>query len=257
MNADLPRPYTGSLTFSVVLPTYNEKDNITPLMETILRSVPGAEIVVVDDDSPDGTWKVVQDFAEGRSSIQLLRRTDKKGLVSALNDGISLTHGEIVGWLDCDLSMPPELYPEFLRKIEGGFDFVAGSRFVDGGGVEIISGSEDTVSSFMLSLALNKFTQLILGRDFKDYTSGFIALRKEILDKNPLRGDYGEYFIELAYRAKKGGYKLAEIPYLCRARTWGVSKTGTNLFQYFRRGMKYLAVTLKMRFSRLSERRER
>ena len=250
MNPDNFHYYKGVLSFSVVLPTYNEKDNIIPLMESVLKSVPGAEVVVVDDDSPDGTWKIVQEFAAGKPDVRLLRRIDKKGLVSALNDGIALAKGEIVGWMDCDLSMPPELYPEFLNKIDEGYDFVAGSRFVDGGGVEIISGSSDTAISFLLSRFLNKFVQSFLGKDFKDYTSGFVAIRKKVLAEFPLRGDYGEYFIELAYRAKKRGYKLTEIPYLCRARTQGVSKTGTNLFHYFKRGIKYIFVTLKMKFSR-------
>ena len=82
-----------------------------------------------------------------------------------------------------------------------------GSRFVKGGGVQIITGSNDTLLAYLMSVALNKSIQRILGRAFKDYTSGFIAFRRKVLDKISLRGDYGEYFIDFIYRARKLGYE--------------------------------------------------
>jgi dolichol-phosphate mannosyltransferase len=93
----------------------------------------------------------------------------------------------------------------------------------------------------------------MLDSNIKDYTSGFICIKKDILDNTPLKGDYGEYFIELIYRAKKMGYRIIEVPYLCRARTKGTSKTGTNIFHYLKKGVKYILVTLKLKFSRIKK----
>ncbi len=118
---------------SVILPTYNERENIGRLVERIFRSVNDSlQIIVVDDDSPDGTWKVVQEIAERDNRVRLLRRVGRRGLRSALVEGISLAQGEIVVWMDCDFSMPPEIVPHLVREI-GAFDIVIGSRYVEGG----------------------------------------------------------------------------------------------------------------------------
>lgn len=236
---------------SVILPTYNEKENITLLISEVFRHVPyETEIIVVDDDSPDETWRVVMELAKKNKNLRLLRRMDKRGLVSALNDGIAASEGNVVAWMDSDLSMPPEKLKELLEKIDEGFDAAVASRFVKGGGIEIITGSRDTALAYILSLSLNRFVQKMLNSSFKDYTSGFIALRKEILEKNPLRGDYGEYFIELIHRTRKKGYTTVEIPYISLARQRGTSKTGTHLFQYLKRGVKYIKVAVRLKFTK-------
>ena len=99
--------HAGDLV-SVVLPTYDERDNIGPLIEGILDHVQRpVEIIVVDDDSPDGTWQVVQEMAAD-PRIRLLRRMDERGLTSALMAGIHHARGDVIAWMDCDLSMPPE-----------------------------------------------------------------------------------------------------------------------------------------------------
>lgn len=237
---------------SVVLPTYNEKQNIVVLIEKIFKYLDqNTEILVVDDNSPDGTWQIVEELTQTYPNLRLIRRLDKRGLTSALTDGIDAAAGDIVAWMDCDLSMPPEKLKELKDKIDEGYDAVVASRFVKGGGVEIRTGSTDTVFAYMLSLSLNRFIQTILDSSFKDYTSGFIMIKKSILEEIPLKGDYGEYFIDLIHRMRKKGYRTIEIPYLCLARQQGVSKTGTNLFQYMKRGSKYLKVTLGLKFSKL------
>jgi dolichol-phosphate mannosyltransferase len=239
---------------SIILPTYNEKDNIVPLIQTILNNIGNeSEIIVVDDNSPDGTWKEVETLAESRKNIVLVRRTDKRGLVSALNDGIALARGETVVWMDCDFSMPPEEIKNLLACIDRGYDVAVGSRFVKGGGVEIVTESQDTATAYLMSRFLNKFIQTVLLRSFKDYTSGFIAIKKKVLGDIPLKGDYGEYFIDLTYRAIKKGYKVIEIPYLCKARKSGVSKTGTRSFHYFTKGLKYIILTFKLKFTKIKK----
>jgi dolichol-phosphate mannosyltransferase len=241
---------------SVVLPTYNERENIGPLILEILNHTPqNTEVIVVDDNSPDGTWEVVEDLQKSLPNLYLLRRIDKKGLTSALRDGIAYSKGEIIVWSDCDFSMPPSKIEELLRGIAQGQDVLVGSRFVKGGGVQIVAGSNDTLRAYLMSLTLNKFIQRVLGRAFKDYTSGFIALRRTVLDKIPLRGDYGEYFIDLVFRARKQGYKVAEIPYMCVERRMGVSKTGQSFFDYIKKGWKYVWLTIKLRFTKIKSHR--
>jgi len=118
---------------SVVLPTYNERDNIGPLIEAILANLDQpTRIIVVDDDSPDGTWRVVEEMAAHDQRIELLRRTDERGLTSALNAGIARAKGRVIAWMDCDLSMPPEKLPELVEAL-AECDLAVGSRYVQGG----------------------------------------------------------------------------------------------------------------------------
>jgi len=235
---------------SIILPTYNERENIAPLIEQIYQTMgEKTEVVVVDDDSPDGTWAVVEEMAAAHPTLTLIRRKEERGLVSALRKGISSSSADVVAWLDCDLSMPPLKIKELYGGILQGYDMVIGSRFVDGGGVEIVTGSQDSPLAFFLSSLLNSFIRRVLGPGIKDYTSGFVAVRRPLLEKIKLRGDYGEYFIELAYRAHRLGYRVLEIPYISPARKKGTSKTGTHLLHYLRRGSKYIWRTLNLRLS--------
>jgi dolichol-phosphate mannosyltransferase len=237
---------------SVIFPTYNEKDNIGPLIEEILKYTPSStEVIVVDDNSPDGTWQVVERMRKDLPNLYLLRRMDKRGLASALREGIAFSKGEIIVWSDCDFSMPPEKVKDLLEGIAQGQDVVVGSRFVKGGGVQIVTGSNDTLLAYLMSVTLNVFIQRTLGRAFKDYTSGFIAFRRKVLDHVSLRGDYGEYFIDFIYRAQKRGYKVLEIPYMCVERRTGVGKTGQRFFDYLKKGWKYVWLTLKLRLTKM------
>jgi len=236
---------------SVVLPTFNEKDNILPLILDIQSQLNNQEyeIIVVDDNSPDGTWRSVQELEEKDDRIHILRRCGRSGLVSAISEGIDLSSGDVVVWMDTDFSMPPEKIKDLLEKIDDGYDLSVASRYVPGGGTVIIEKSQDSLLAMFLSLVMNVVIQKILDQSFKDYTSGFVAVRRGVLEDIELRGDYGEYFIDFIYRAIKKGYKTVEVPYVCGARKYGVSKTGTNMVQYLNRGRKYLWTTLRLKLS--------
>jgi len=229
---------------SVVLPTYNERDNIGPLIEAILANLDWpTQIIVVDDDSPDGTWQVVQGMAVSDKRIELLRRTEERGLTSALNAGIARARGDVIAWMDCDLSMPPEKLPELVKAL-AKFDLAIGSRYVKGG--------KDAGHSFVgraFSWVMNFCTALLLGFAIRDYTSGFIAAKREVFDQINLRGDYGEYCIDLLHRARKKGFQIQEIPYYFVPRESGQSKTATRVWDYFRRGIKYVILVLRLRFT--------
>ena len=250
---------------SCVLPTYNEKENIGRLIDELVRHIDrDLELVVVDDNSPDGTGTLVAEKSRLDSRIRLINRMDTRGLTSAIWDGIQASTGNIIVWMDVDLSMPPAKIPELIQKVEEGYDIAVGSRFVKGGGskgrsadggpdtlwgiLKRLKNSEDSILAVVLSRMLNVFIRLCLDRSFKDYTSGFIACRREVFDRIHLRGDYGEYFIDLIYRALKMGLRVVEVPYVCLPREFGVSKTGTGWTDYLRRGIKYIRVTLWLKW---------
>jgi len=230
-------------TLSVVLPTYNERDNIGPLIQAILAHAPEPMgIWVVDDDSPDGTWEVVAALAQEDPRVHLVHRTEERGLTTAIAAGIAASDGEVVVWMDCDFSMPPEAVPRLVEAL-GQADVALGSRYVPGG--------RDEGHSWMaraFSRIINGFASLLLGWGVRDYTSGFIAARREVLERIPLQGDYGEYCIDLLYRAQRMGFRVVEVPYTCEERASGESKTGANALDYVRRGWKYVWTVVRLRF---------
>jgi dolichol-phosphate mannosyltransferase len=251
-------PTTAQPLVCTILPTYNERDNIIPLIERLLACVPHPYLIlVVDDNSPDGTWEVVEKLAaqyeasgDSPSRIALVRRTQEKGLTSAIQHGIKeaiYSYGAgIITWMDCDLSMPPEEVPAMVRAIaEGGADLAVGSRWVPSG-ADIAHG----LMARLLSWIINHFAMLLLSRQIHDYTSGFIAARAEVLQQLPLRGDYGEYCIDLLCRAQRCGYRLVEVPYVCVPRTAGESKTGINLWDYLDKGRYYFSTIIRLWLSR-------
>ena len=241
---------------SIILPTYNEMENINDLIsETSLyianHTGRSFEIIVVDDDSPDKTWELVGKQCGTDSKIKVIRRIDQNGLASAIWTGIRESRGNIVAWMDCDFSMPPYKIAELINKIYDGYDIAVGSRFIKGG--KDIRGPADSWIAVILSRAMNCFIAFMLGYSFKDYTSGFVAVKKNVFDVIKIKGDYGEYFIEFIYEAKKFGYKITEMPYYCLPRRAGYSKTGNNLIDYLRKGRKYILLTLKLKFRCCSE----
>jgi dolichol-phosphate mannosyltransferase len=230
---------------SVILPTFNEAGNISRLIEVLLANLPeSSEIVVVDDDSPDLTWQIVEGLRVVEPRIRLIRRIGRRGLTSALQEGIEAAEGEFVFWMDGDFSQPPEMISELLEALKTN-DIVVASRYVPGGEEK----GHSPLGSF-LSKLICRFASLVLSSSIKDYTSGYIGTRKETLKNIPLEGDYGEYCIGFLYRALKKGNRILEIPYTCQPRRAGESKTATNFFGYLSRGRKYIKTVLKLRFER-------
>ncbi|MBI4764373.1 MAG: glycosyltransferase [Deltaproteobacteria bacterium] len=228
---------------SVILPTFNEAGNIGLLIEALLARLPeGSEIIVVDDDSPDLTWQVAEDLQKSNDRIRLIRRIGRRGLTSALQEGIGAAKGDLVFWMDCDWSQPPEKISELLEALKTN-DIVVASRYIPGGEEK----GHSPLGSF-LSRMICRFASLVLSPAIKDYTSGYVGTRKEILKTIPLQGDYGEYCIEFLYRAHKRGYRILEIPYTCQPRHSGESKTATHWIGYLTRGRGYIGTILRLRF---------
>jgi dolichol-phosphate mannosyltransferase len=227
---------TEPLSLTTILPTYNERENVPILIEGILRHVQTpVQVLVVDDNSPDGTWQVVEEIARGAPRVRLLRRTTERGLTSAIWAGIQASDTDAVSWMDCDLAMPPEVIPQLVARLAAGADIAIGSRYVAGG-----SDPGHSLMARSFSVTINTFASLLLGRDVRDYTSGFVAARRGVFDRIRLRGDYGEYCVDLLARARMLGLRIDEVPYACGARFSGESKTGGNALDYVRRGRKYV-----------------
>jgi len=223
------------LRVSVVLPTFNERDNILPLMEGILHHLPAAELVVVDDNSPDGTAEVVRQFAGEQDNVKLVLRTEEHGLTSAIQAGIDAARGDVVFWMDCDLSMPPGTMPAIVQQIEEGADVAIGSRYIPGG-----ADLRHETLAVVLSAIINLTAKAALGGRFRDFTTGFVAARRHVLNGIRLQGDYGEYCIDFLARAERRGFRVREVGYELVSRTHGESKTAPDAWGFFRRGPKYL-----------------
>jgi len=247
----------GVSAVSVIMPTLNEAGNIASLIQCTVDELQKAgikeiEILVVDDDSADRTWEVASQVVCPPARIEVIRRMENHGLTVSLSDGIKAAKHNVIVWLDCDFSHPPEYIPQMLRMLDQGFDIAVNSRYVAGGSED--RGGEGGMIQRFLSTVLNWSARLMLSPSFADYTSGFVAVRKEVLQAIPLRGDYGEYFVEFIFRALHKQYRVCELPFAARPRKSGTSKTGTNLLQYTRRGLKYLGVLLRLRLEALSGR---
>ena len=234
----------SGVELSAVLPTFNESENIIPLIERIEASLAGVphEVIVVDDDSPDGTSAVVARFAERHPAVKVHRRIGKKGLTTAIQDGIDLATGDAVLWMDCDLSMPPEAIPALYAALAHA-DVAIGSRYVPGGA----DARDDVPLHRLFSKLLNGYLKLLLGSEVTDYTTGFVCARRRVLDDIRLRGDHGEYCIDFLHRARKRGFAIVELPYRNTPRVHGESKTATSALGLLTTGWKYVTASLRLR----------
>lgn len=229
---------------SIILATYNESENIGDMLQAILTSVPDpVEIIVVDDNSPDQTWKLAGDFNDPR--VKVVRRMKTRGLASAINRGIIESRGDIIGWMDADMCHPPTLLPSMLEALKVS-DIVIGSRYVEGGK------DDRDPSRVLTSRLINGLARLILGHGVLDYDSGFILMHRYVLDSVSLNPTgYGAYFIEFIYACRRKGLKVTEIPYTFTERTKGVSKSNVNLVQFGLAGLGYVTRIIKTRFVHL------
>lgn len=233
---------TTAATVSVVLPSYNERDNIVEAIQRISASLGDQlhEIIVVDDDSPDQTWKLVEDLK--LPYVKVMRRINEKGLSSALDDGIRSATGNKVVWLDCDLGLSPEEIPALVKHLDQ-YDVAIASRYVKGGK------DPRPLLRVSLSVMINFFAATVLGFGVRDYTSGFCATKREVFDTVSFSRDgFGEYFIDFAYRCQKKKLKIIEVPCIYRVRPGGVSKSDGSIWTLLKLGRDYGTRILSLRW---------
>jgi len=215
----------------IVVPTYNERENLAALLDAVFKQVPVADILVVDDSSPDGTGEIADGLAAEDARIHVMHRTEKEGLGKAYVAGFkwALARGyAYVFEMDCDFSHRPEHLPEFLEAINGA-DLVLGSRRVEDGGTEGWG-----VSRKLISWGGSFYARSVLGLPYRDLTGGFKCFRREVLEALDLDGllSYGYCFqIELTYRAHLQGFRVREIPIIFPDRTRGESKMSGAIFK--------------------------
>jgi dolichol-phosphate mannosyltransferase len=204
------------MKISVIVPTYQERDNIKPLIKKIANTMQGRnyEIVVVDDNSPDGTAEVAAELSKSYP-VKVVKRERKLGLASAVTEGFRVTDGTIIGVIDADLQHPPELIRKLVEKIEHGCDIASASRYVEGGGVKSWSLSRRIVSrgATLLARPLTKV---------KDPLSGYFFIRRRVIEK--IRFSPAGFKILLEILVKGDYERYEEVPYTFSAREMGRSK---------------------------------
>ncbi|MCC9076664.1 glycosyltransferase [Litorilinea aerophila] len=251
-------PSEGAVDVSIVLPTYNERDNIGDLIEAIQQELAPHpwryEILVMDDSSPDGTAQVVREryglaqapdgsetgpVAAGQGRIRLYVRTRDRGLARSICDGLLRAQGNTLVVMDTDFNHDPAMIPQMVDLLRY-YDLVIGSRFVMRGGME-------DALRYRLSLLYNVFIRFLFHTQIQDNLSGFFAVRRErLLQLEPkfsrIFYGYGDYFIRLLLVAWRNNWKILEVPVFYILRRHGDSKTG--FWRIFR---DYTIAVIKLR----------
>jgi dolichol-phosphate mannosyltransferase len=232
---------------SIILPTYNERENIAPLIARLRESMRWShELLVVDDSSPDGTAGEVRRLAADLPNLRLIVRKSERGLTRSIQRGIDDSIGEIIVWMDCDLSMPPELAADLVSTVaEGGADVAVGSRYAEGGEADVGADDSRLVRlQKVLTRWMNRLLAAINGGKVHDWTSGFIAVRAPLVKAVRLEGEHGEYFIRLMTDLLRMGARVEELPYRFIPREKGESKSADGLLDFIRKGARYLKAGL-------------
>ncbi len=216
--------------FLVVLPTYNESRNLAQIVPVILSQDDRIEVLVVDDNSPDGTGKIADVLVSGIARVHVLHRAEKEGLGRAYLAGFTwgIQHGyDVLFEMDADFSHDPRFLKDLIRVIEEGADLAIGSRYK--AGVNVINWP---MSRLVLSSGANIYARVITGLPLTDSTGGFKAFRRRVLEAIPfdrVRSNGYSFQIEMSYRAWKKGFRLVEVPIIFTDRVEGQSKMNKKI----------------------------
>jgi len=214
------------LQVAVIIPTYNEKENIEALVTQLLTLPTGVHVIIVDDNSPDGTGDIADRLAmvsDGR--VGVIHRPGKLGLGTAYIAGFkrALAKGfDLICTMDADFSHNPSYIPSMVGKIDQGYDLVIGSRYVPGGGT-----TGCTFARKLLSWGANAFARTMLGLRAHDTTAGFRCYRREVLEEvgvDEIKASGYSFLIEMLYRIHRHGRQVGEIPIIFENRRLGTSK---------------------------------
>jgi dolichol-phosphate mannosyltransferase len=213
----------------VVIPTYDERVNLPLIVPQILQQDPRLEVLVVDDNSPDGTGKLADELSAANPRVHVLHRPGKAGLGKAYIAGFrwALERGyDLIFEMDADFSHDPKFLPDFLKAIEHA-DLVIGSRYRHG--VNVINWP---IGRPLLSVGANEYARRVTGLPLTDSTGGFKCFRREVLaaiDLDGVRSNGYSFQIEMSFRAWKKGFRLVEIPIVFTDRVEGQSKMNKRI----------------------------
>ena len=216
---------------SVIIPTYNERDNLEELLDRIDKAMEGRdyEVIIVDDDSPDRTWELAQELSK-RYPVKVIRRTEEKGLSSAVIRGFKEAEGDVFVVMDADLQHPPEKIPELIKALEDGADVAIGSRYVPGGKVENWYWYRKLISKGAIMLGRLALPKI---RDVKDPVSGFFALKRGVVENAKLNPIGFKILMEILVKGRYG--KVVEVPFTFGLRKAGESKlSGKTMVSYLK-----------------------
>ncbi|MBX3160032.1 MAG: polyprenol monophosphomannose synthase [Deltaproteobacteria bacterium] len=231
----------------IVVPTYNERDNVRTVAARFLAALPGTELLFVDDNSPDGTGALLDELAAADGRIHVMHRAGKLGLGTAYLEGFAwgMARGyDYLFEMDADGSHDPQYLPQMLALAEDGADAVIGSRYVPGGGTENWG-----LGRRLISKGGSLYARTVLGIDVRDVTAGFICWRRtalEALDLGAITSNGYSFQIEMKYRALQAGLRLVETPIVFVDRRVGQSKMSRAIFA------EALVKVWALRFSRRS-----
>lgn len=226
----------------IIIPTYNEAENITRILAAVLSKGPHIEVLVIDDGSPDGTAQLVKSMMNGEQRLHLIERSKKMGLGTAYVIGFKFAiqnSYDFVFEMDSDFSHSPDEIPNFLKKIEE-CDLVIGSRYTNG--VRVLNWP---IQRLFLSYFANVYTRFVTGLPLHDATGGFKCYRRKVLeaiDLEKIKSNGYAFQIEMSYKAWKKGFRLAEIPIVFLDRTSGISKMSRSIVR------EALVMLLTLRF---------
>jgi dolichol-phosphate mannosyltransferase len=230
----------------IVTPTYNERDNLPKFIESVRVAAPEADVMVVDDASPDGTGEVADDIATRDKHVHVIHRPGKLGLGTAYVDAFKWGMSQGYEWyleMDADLSHDTRYLPDFFHALEGGADVVIGSRNIPGGGVEGWG-----FGRHVMSKGGSVYSRTILGVPVRDLTSGYKAYTRralEQIDLDTVRSNGYSFQIETTFRAHLRGMNIVEVPIVFVDRRAGQSKMNRRIFA------EAVRVVWKLRFDAL------
>jgi dolichol-phosphate mannosyltransferase len=215
---------------SVIVPTWNERDNIRALLASVRHALDGVdyEVVVVDDASPDGTGTAVKGDARHHPNIRLVQRAGKMGLSSAVMEGAAQSAGSIVVMMDADFSHDPNLLPLLIERVRSGSDVAIGSRYVPGARLE-----GWPIHRRIGSTALTEFARAVFRLRVHDPLSGFAAFRRQVLEDVPTRFSVKGFKLLLEVLATQPSLRVCELPISFVDRTRGTSKLGVREMREF------------------------
>jgi len=213
----------------VIIPTYNELDNVQKLIPHIIEKYPELDILIVDDNSPDGTANYVEELSKSETRVKLIKREKKLGLGTAYVEGFKymLTNGyDAVIQMDADYSHDPKEIKNFLKKIKD-YDLVIGSRYING--VRVINWP---IRRLLLSYFANLYTRIITGMPIKDATGGFKCIKRNVIESinlDEIRSNGYSFQIEINFLAWRKKFKIIEIPIVYVERVQGSSKMSKKI----------------------------
>jgi dolichol-phosphate mannosyltransferase len=217
---------------TIILSTYNEKLSIENTINELIKHINNVEIVVVDDNSPDGTFEILKSI--NYPKLKIFQRKKTKGLATAFLLGLINSQSSIIGWIDSNMFSVVKNFPEMISGLENA-DIVLLSRYISGGK------DERNIVRVISSIIINKLSRFILRSKIQDLSSGIFVMKREVLlDAVPIASGHGEFMVEFLHQVEKKGNKILEIPYTHPVDIEGNSKSFPNLGKFLLLGFFYV-----------------